>query len=179
MISSSNVVYQDLNQTKEYGQVFSYFDGHTPISVVSDLDILQDIMINSFSKFHHRRESPFSDQRRKFLHSVSAVGLPWKRQRFVINPTFSSSKLKQMSPLIHRSVNIFMEKLNEKCLRNESFDIYAYFKRFTMDTIWSCGFGFDRDVQNDMNDRYLEYVQHLTAPEKFRRTLFALANLMS
>ncbi|CAF1646851.1 unnamed protein product, partial [Didymodactylos carnosus] len=129
--------------TEKYGHIFGYFEGHTPILVISDPDILQDLFVKSFSKFHSRRESPFASQHAKDAHLFNAVGLRWKRQRFVLNPTFSSLKLKQMSPLIHQSIEMLMKKMADQCARGEPFDIYAYFKRFTMDTIWSCGFGLE------------------------------------
>ncbi len=145
--------------SEKYGPIFGYFEGHTPILVVSDPDILQDIFIKSFSNFHSRRALPLEDRYAKGVHIFSAPGLRWKRQRFVINPTFSSSKLKQMTPLIHRSIDAFMIKLSEQHKKSQPFDIYAYFKRFTMDAIWSCGFGVDTDMQNNINDPYLVHSQ--------------------
>ena len=88
--------------TEKYGRIFGYFEGHTPILVVSDPDVLQDVFIKSFSNFHSRRAFPLENRHAKNLHLLCATGLRWKRQRFVINPTFSSAKLKQMTPLMHR-----------------------------------------------------------------------------
>ncbi|CAF4032085.1 unnamed protein product [Rotaria sordida] len=126
--------------TKKYGRIFGYFEGHTPILVISDPDILQDVFIKSFSIFSSRRELPFADPHAKNVQLFIANGLRWRRQRFVISPTFSSLKLKQMSPLINRSIDSFMTKLAEQHRCDQPFDIYTLFKRFTMDTIWSCGF---------------------------------------
>ena len=151
-----------INQwTEKYGHIFGYYEGHTPILVVSDPDVLQDVFIKSFSNFHSRRSFPLEKREGKDIHVFSARGLRWKRQRFVINPTFSSAKLKQMTPLIHRSIDILMKKLSEEHNKNQPFDIYAYFKRFTMDTIWSCGFSLDTDMQNNFNDPYLTHSQQI------------------
>jgi cytochrome P450 len=158
--------------TDKYGHIFGYFEGHTPVLVVSDPDVLQDVFIKSFSKFHYRRPSPFADQQSKDVSLFNAVGLRWKRQRFVLNPTFSSAKLKQMSPLINCSVKMLMNKMTEQCDRGEPFDIYAYYKRFTMDTIWSCGFGLDTDMQNNVNDPYLLNSQQFFSRDKIRRVIF-------
>jgi thromboxane-A synthase len=153
--------------TEKYGRIFGYFEGHTPILVVSDPDVLQDVFIKSFSNFHSRRAFPLENRKGKDVNLFSATGLRWKRQRFVINPTFSSAKLKQMTPLIHRSIDMLMKKMAEEHKKNEPFDIYAYFKRFTMDTIWSCGFGLDTDMQNNINDPYLIHSQQIFV-EKIR-----------
>jgi len=147
--------------TEKYGRIFGYFEGHTPILVVSDPDVLQDIFIKSFSNFHTRRMLPLEDKHAKVVHIFTAPGLRWKRQRFVINPTFSSAKLKQMTPLLHHSLETFMKKMAQEYQNNQPFDIYAYFKRFTMDTIWSCGFGLDTDMQNNINNLYLVHSQQV------------------
>lgn len=165
--------------TDKYGHIFGYFEGHTPILVISDPDVVQDVFIKSFSKFHSRRQPIAGDRQGKNVHLFSAIGLRWKRQRFVLNPTFSSAKLRQMSPLIHRSIKILMTKMTEQCGRGEPFNIYAYFKRFTMDTIWSCGFGIDTDMQNNVNDPYLLYSQQFFTQTKFRHIIFNLIILIT
>ncbi|CAF4663757.1 unnamed protein product [Rotaria sp. Silwood1] len=109
----------------------------------------------------------------------SATGLRWKRQRFVINPTFSSAKLKQMTPLIHRSVLTFMEKISEESNKGQPFDIYAYYKRFTMDTIWSCAFGIDTDMQNNINNPYLIYSQQIFGEKVNVRLIVLIALFIS
>jgi len=141
--------------TEKYGRIFGFFEGHTPILVISDPDILQDIFIKNFSIFHSRRALPLENQHAESTHVFSAHGLRWKRQRYVINTTFSSAKLKQMTPLIHRCIDIFMSKIAEQCQAGQPFDIYTYYKRFTMDTIWSCAFSLDTDMQNDPQNPYL------------------------
>ena len=165
--------------TEKYGHVFGYFEGHTPILVISDPDILQDVFIKSFSKFHSRRPSPFVSSEVKAVSLFSSIGLRWKRQRFVLNPTFSSAKLKQMSPLIHHSIEMLMTKLAEQCSRGEPFDIYTYFKRFTMETIWSCGFGLDTDMQNNVNNPYLVQSQAMFSQNRFRQVVLILVALLT
>ncbi|CAF4004958.1 unnamed protein product [Rotaria sp. Silwood1] len=151
--------------TEKYGQIFGYFEGHTPILVISDPDILQDVFIKSFSNFYSHRDQLFADPHAKNVHLFTANGLRWKRQRSVINPTFSSLKLKQMFPLINRSVEILMAKMAEQYQYGQSFDIFTFLKRFTMDTIWSCGFGLDTDMQNNPNNPYLLESQRVLTKE--------------
>ncbi|CAF4677815.1 unnamed protein product [Rotaria sp. Silwood1] len=47
----------------------------------------------------------------------------------------------------------------EEYNKGQSFDIYPYFKRFAMDTLWSCVFGIDTDMQNNINDPSLIFSQ--------------------
>jgi thromboxane-A synthase len=161
--------------TEKYGRIFGFFEGHTPVLVVSDPDVLQDIFIKSFSNFHSRRGLPLENIHAKTVHIFSAPGLRWKRQRLVINPTFSSAKLKQMTPLIHHSIDVFMTKMSEEHKNNQPFDIYSYFKRFTMDTIWSCGFGLDTDMQNNIDNTYLVHSQEVFSEANIVRKLSLLS----
>ena len=161
--------------TQKYGRIFGYFEGHTPILVISDPDILQNIFIKSFSKFHSRRLFPLSDENAKRVSLFLATGLRWKRQRFILNPTFSSAKLKQMTPLVHQTTSMLMKKMAEEEKKGEPFDIYAYFKRFTMDTIWSCAFGVDTDMQNNVDDPYLIHSQAMFGDKVNERIIVLLA----
>ncbi len=165
--------------TGKYSRIFGFFEGHTPILVISDPDILQDVFIKSFSNFHSRRPFPLKDPQSKDVHLFGAIGLRWKRQRYIINPIFSSAKLKQMTPLVHRSIGMLMKKMPEKDNKGEPFDIYAYFKRFTMDTIWSCGFGVDTDMQNNINDPYLIRSQNIFTAQKGIKVLIILSLLIT
>ena len=165
--------------TKKYGRIFGYYEGHTPILVISDPDILQDIFIKSFSNFHSRRSFPLSDSNNRRVSLFLATGLRWKRQRFILNPTFSSAKLKQMTPLVHQTVSTLMSKMSDEQKKGQPFDIYAYFKRFTMDTIWSCAFGVDTDMQNNINDPYLSHSQAMFSDQMNQRIIVLLALLIN
>ncbi|CAF1153044.1 unnamed protein product [Rotaria sordida] len=72
-------------------------------------------------------------------------GSKWRRQRQVISPTFSASKLKMMSPLINGCINDFEKKLPIHAENGDEFNIYLYYKRMTMDVICRCAFGIDTD----------------------------------
>lgn len=41
--------------TKKYGKTFGYYEGHTPMIVTSDLDLIQEIFIKQFNNFSARR----------------------------------------------------------------------------------------------------------------------------
>ncbi|CAF1486678.1 unnamed protein product, partial [Didymodactylos carnosus] len=139
---------------EKYGKLYGYFEGHTPILVCSNPDILQDIFTRHFSNFHARRQFPL-EERKTDCHLFSAIGQCWKRQRTVIHPTFSSLKMKLMLPLIDSCVSSLMVKLNEHYMKNQAFDIYKLYKCLTMDFIWRCAFGEDTDMQNNPNHPYL------------------------
>ena len=83
-----------------------------------------------------------------------------------------------MSPLIHRSIKILMKKITEQYDQDEPFDIYVYYKRFTMDTIWSCGFGLDTDMQNNVNNPYFLNSEKVFSLYQTRGLIFLLILLV-
>jgi len=133
----------------------SYYDGHNPIVCSSDLDMIDEIFSKQYMKFSARKhfsvEPPDSWDG---AHLLSAAGMTWKRMRNIMNPTFSSLKLRELNPLLVKCV----DRLVDKIKRSSSGDINSVemFKRFTLDSIWQCAFGVDADAQNKKDDPYYE-----------------------
>ncbi|CAF0997330.1 unnamed protein product [Adineta steineri] len=141
--------------TQQYGNIYGIFEGIRPVYVVSDVDFLQEVFVKQFSSFHSRRR-PFITRNFKGNrgHLFSAQADQWRRQRHVINPTFSAAKLKTMTPLINQCIESFMSKVND--MNGAEFNIYTLYKRMTMDVICRCAFGIDTDMQNDIDNIYMK-----------------------
>jgi cytochrome P450 len=102
--------------------------------VVSDIDFLQEIFIKQFSSFHSRRVNFLLSIRKSNGASLfSAHANQWRRQRHVINSSFTTLKLKTMTPLMNKCIESMMGKLNE--MNGSEFNIYALYNRLTMDVI--------------------------------------------
>lgn len=155
------------NWTKQFGRIYGYFEGHTPVLVISDPNILNQIFLKYFSKFHSRRQFPLEDRSTtNGIHLFSATGNEWRRQRNIINPTFSPLKMKRMLPMINDCISNLMIKLEESRKTNSTgFDIYKIYKSLTMDIIWRCCFGIQTDMQNNPNNPYLIRSQQVFARE--------------
>jgi cytochrome P450 len=122
--------------THQFGSIYGLFEGTRPLYVVSDVEFLQEVLIKQFSSFNSRRLPFIARQSRgNKVHLLSASGAKWHRQRQVINPTFSSAKLKLMTPMVQECIEAFMKKLSEKCEEQQEFNIYMLYKRLTMDVI--------------------------------------------
>ncbi|CAF0916640.1 unnamed protein product [Adineta steineri] len=146
------------NWTKQYGKIYGIYEGTHPILVVSDPDFLQEVFIKQFSVFHTRLITMLDD----VSHNLGfSTGSQWRRQRHVINPSFTAVKLKEMSPLINGSISDLMDKLLGHSNIGDEFNIYLYYKRVTMDVICRCAFGVDIDLQNNPNHIYFQKVEEL------------------
>lgn len=135
--SAKSVSRQYQEWSRQYGSIYGLFAGRTPMYVVSDVDFLQEVYIKQFSSFHSRRLPILLRlQKGNKIHLLGATGLRWRRQRYVINPTFSAAKLKLMVPLINKCIESMLKKLSEiPSDNNHEINIYTLYKRMTMDVI--------------------------------------------
>ena len=97
--------------------MYGYYEGHLPVLVTSDLDVIQDVFVNNFNNFTGRKVSRsfisvilliwstillWNYKYIQFFYNDKNAGLfqssnnKWKRFRTIINPTFSPAKLKQV-----------------------------------------------------------------------------------
>lgn len=127
--------------TKTYG----YYEGHCPILVTSDLEMVQEILVKQYANFSARKKYPLNGRdESQQINLFFATKSKWKRMRVIMNPTFSSAKLRELSPFIIKCVDRLVDVVQKD---GNEINVANYFKRFTMDTIWNCAFGVDIDVQ--------------------------------
>ena len=98
-----------LNYFYKYGRVYKMSMGRSPSIVVTDPEILKQIMVKEFWKFTNR--PPFV----RFNPPLDAAIFiardeTWRRVRHSLTPTFTASKLKQIVPIIETA----SEKLTTK-----------------------------------------------------------------
>ena len=120
--------------TRQYGPIYGIFEGTRPIYVVSDPDFLQEVYIKQFSLFNSRHSNILGRLRKKNETNLfNANTNQWRRQRHVINPTFTAAKLKMMTPLVNKCIVSMMQKIDENI--GHEFDILPIYRRLTMDVI--------------------------------------------
>ncbi|CAF4020068.1 unnamed protein product [Rotaria sordida] len=142
----------------QYSSIYGLFMGTTLMYVVSDVGFLQEVYIKQFSSFHSLNiANILRIEDSESVHLLRASRARWRRQRHFLNPTFSSAKLKLMSTLVHGCIEVMLNKLSQMT-NNEHTEIHIYelYKRLTMNVICRCAFGIDTDMQNDINNPYLQ-----------------------
>eukprot|EP00057_Strongylocentrotus_purpuratus_P031817 XP_785761.3 PREDICTED: cytochrome P450 3A56 [Strongylocentrotus purpuratus] len=145
---------------KKYGNVFGLFMLSSPVFVISDLEMVKDITVKSFSKFmNHKtfvlKSRPFD----KVLTSLKDQH--WKDVRNVITPSFSAVKMKQLSVLLNESSDTLVKNFGAIQRREGKVKVFDLFEAFTMDGIAKCGFGIQVDSQNDPSDPFVTNAKDL------------------
>ncbi|CAF0749759.1 unnamed protein product [Rotaria sordida] len=161
--------------TKEYGKIYGYFIGHTPIICVSDPDLLQEIFISKFSHFHSRRPLPL--QQHDLRHLLASTDDEWRRQRSIIQPTFSPHKLKEVRTIIDQCITELIEKLDQQ-KPNVEFDISYLLKRTSMNIILNGAFGINPNTHEKLSETFFQRCLQVFELNIFQTTLTICSMLL-
>jgi cytochrome P450 family 3 subfamily A len=122
--------------TRQYGSVYGLYEGTRPVYVISDIKMVEEIFITQFARFHSRRTSLTNRILGQEHFNVLSANIAhlWKKQRKILNPTFSGAKMRRLLPTVETCINIFMAKLS-LITNGTIINIYETYKRLTMDVI--------------------------------------------
>ncbi|XP_078377237.1 cytochrome P450 3A24-like [Oculina patagonica] len=154
-----------LDYAKKYGKVFAICLGRHPSLVVTDPELLKQIMIKDFPNFRNR----FNPSMSNFVGPPLEKNLleikdeTWKRIRTTLTPTFSAAKMKLMVPLMEKSCDTLVEKLEKIADSGQSVDMLDWFSKLTLEVILSTAFGVDTNVQMGENTEVLRKAKALFA----------------
>ncbi|WAQ94508.1 CP3AO-like protein, partial [Mya arenaria] len=152
----------DRQCAERYGGVWGFFYGNHPAVMVADPDMVKEILITQFSKFYDRGDTV--QVSKVWENSVNnAKGVKWKYLRAILQPTFSSGKIKSMRPILKRCLDTMIECLDERLEKSEDqvIDMGERFKTLTMDVICSTAFGIEVDSQRHLDDPFVKHASNI------------------
>ncbi|CAF4083217.1 unnamed protein product, partial [Adineta steineri] len=127
----------DMALIKKYGKIVGIYEGTIPIILVTDLDILRNVLIKDSHVFINRRTPEGGVG--PFEHGLTTLkDEQWKNARSIVSPTFSTAKLKAMHSLMNDVSDMYNERLLEYADKQEIFDIKTINGQYTLDNISSC-----------------------------------------
>ena len=129
----------------QYGPTFIAYLGIKPVIVTEDLEIIKSVMSKNFNSFKNRgRFFPLLSR----SDMLELRGEHWTTIRRTITPTFSSKKLKMLSPLIQGSCEKLINKMAAVSNTNSSVNVWEWFKMFSMEVILATAFSRDISLEN-------------------------------
>lgn len=144
---------------KKYGKVHGIHMASQPYMVVSDVDMIKQILVKDSHIFTNHTYQETSYPLENMLTMLEDDH--WKHVRNSITPAFSGNKLKQMMSHINRCSDNFVKKMGELCEKGETFNMPDYTNKFTLDVIAATAFGIQLDCQNDDTDPFLLHINRM------------------
>ncbi|XP_064612066.1 cytochrome P450 3A24-like [Liolophura sinensis] len=160
-IARKGFVESESEWRQKYGRVFGIHEGHFPVLMICDVDILKEITVKEFSNFTNRREFGLSKYARP-PHShflTMQFDDEWRHNRNTQTPTFSGGKLKKMTSLINKAAESMIKAMKKAAYNSEPVDAKRYTGAYTMEVIASTAFGMDLDAQNTEDDPFVKYAR--------------------
>ena len=131
----------------QYGPTFIYYLGIKPVIVTEDLEIIKSIMVKNFDNFINRAYVPPLLKKGKVRGLLQLRDEHWRKVRRILTPTFSSKKLRMMSPLIQESCERLRNKMAAVSDTGSTVNVWEWFGAFTMEVILATAFS--RDISSD------------------------------
>lgn len=150
----------------KYGPVFGIYLGTEHALVISDADLLTDILITNFKNFSDRRVGsgiPLSNQ-----NIISQNGIQWKHDRTIMSPTFTSGKMKMMYPLMQEAYKLLEAEVEIFAKSGCEVTFKSVFGKLTTMIIARCAFGAHVDAYNDGNNELLRMLKKFFTFTKLR-----------
>ncbi|CAH0403826.1 unnamed protein product [Chilo suppressalis] len=137
-------------------KVVGLYRFNTPMLLLRDLDLIQQVFIRNFDSFVNRG-AEFGDKLGDNLAASSDD--TWRLLRSRLSPIFTSGKLKNMLYLMERCGDKMLEYLEPKTSTAYECDIISIIKKYTVASISACAFGVDMDLNNP--DKKLEQIDKM------------------
>ncbi|XP_042149911.1 cytochrome P450 3A24-like [Ixodes scapularis] len=144
----------DLRNQRKYGKLFGAFEGSSPTLIVSDPEIVKQVLVKDFSHLANRRLLTFNDDILNNMMSLATVER-WRRIRPAVSPAFSTGKLRKMNGLIQDCAKLTCEHLHKAAENNEELDIKQFFGHYTLDVIGRCAFGTKVDSHSNQTNEFV------------------------
>lgn len=121
-----------------------------PTFVVTDLDVIKEILIKDFDNFrnrgiYHSEEDVLSN------HLFSIEDEPWKTMRNNLSPTFTSGKMKTY---FHTVLDISNQMVDYMKNQGDVVEVKEVLARFTTDVIGNVAFGLESNALHDPNSTF-------------------------
>ncbi|CAG2102955.1 unnamed protein product, partial [Medioppia subpectinata] len=127
------------------------YNGNIPVLVVAEPELVKQICVKDFHVFPDRNRNrvvhPILGK-----HLVTVCGDDWKRIRSIVTPTFSSSKMKNMFPMIRNCLQNFINELEVLAIDGKEVNVKTLYGQYTMDVISTCAFATKTNTYKDPND---------------------------
>lgn len=162
-----------------YGRLIPCFWFWDPILIVTDPEVLREITVKNFNVWADRYMLGHGDLQQHIIRKgvFFAEGASWKRIRRIMTPTFSSTKLKQLTHYMNLTSSRLAQKLSDSATAGSPASAKNYFGAFALDVICGTAFGLDTNSLNDCNAPFMKHAQSLLSFDKYVQMRLTIAGI--
>ncbi|KAL1462449.1 hypothetical protein WDU94_014283 [Cyamophila willieti] len=135
--------------------------------MVTDPELVKNFLIKDFDHFMDRGLFEADETREPLVaHLFNKTGSDWKRLRNKLSPTFTSGKIKYMTPLIVKCSDNLVNAISKQFADSNqiSLEMKDYCARFTTDVIGSTVFGMEINSLENPDSEFRRISQLVLTP---------------
>ncbi|XP_059485005.1 cytochrome P450 6j1-like [Neocloeon triangulifer] len=143
-----------------------FFQGRRASLLITDPELIKTIVVKDFAHFYDRGMQMHEEANwivSKNLFSLASE--KWKNMRSKLSPTFTSGKIKMMTPLIEEVGQNLQAHLKLQAKQGNSVDAKDLASRFTTDVIASCVFGVECNSIDEPNTEFRKMGRKVAEPD--------------
>uniref|UniRef100_A0A182P2C3 Uncharacterized protein n=1 Tax=Anopheles epiroticus TaxID=199890 RepID=A0A182P2C3_9DIPT len=142
--------------TATHGSAYCIWLGPVPVVIVSSPGYARTILTSpaTLDKASFYRFTPLQG-----IFSLPAH--KWRAHRKMIQPSFNQSILRGFIPLFEQKADAMVRELSQMVDKGETFDMYRFTARCTLDMIFATTLGTDMHIQKASDCRYLDVLEEL------------------
>ncbi|CAB3365204.1 Hypothetical predicted protein [Cloeon dipterum] len=138
MMENLDYIYKKFEGEKFVG----FFQGKRASLLVRDPELIKNIIVKDFAHFYdHGFKINEEADPMEAKNLFNLEGHKWKVMRSKLSPTFTSGKIKLMTPLMEEVSQNLQKNLTDLSMSGRAVEMKELSSRFTVDVIGSCAFG--------------------------------------
>ncbi|XP_049499002.1 thromboxane-A synthase [Panthera uncia] len=147
---------------KLHGPLCGYYLGRRMFIVISDPDMIEQVLVENFHNFTNRMVSGLESK--PVMDSVLFLrDKRWEEVRSVLTSAFSPEKLNEMTPLISQACDMLLAHLKGYAESGDAFDIQRCYSCYTTDVVASVAFGTQVDSRGAPEDPFVKHCRRFFA----------------
>ncbi|XP_063105668.1 thromboxane-A synthase isoform X2 [Cavia porcellus] len=167
-----------LELRKLYGPLCGYYLGRRMYIVISEPDMIKQVLVENFSNFTNRMASGLEPK--PVANSILLLrDKRWEEVRGVLTSVFSPEKLNEMIPLISQACDLLLAHLRRCAESGNACDMQRYYRAFATDVVASVAFGTRVDSQKDPEDPFVLHCRRFFAFSMARPLLVLILSFPS
>ncbi|XP_034493849.1 thromboxane-A synthase isoform X2 [Ailuropoda melanoleuca] len=141
---------------KLYGPLCGYYLGRRMFIVISEPDMIEQVLVENFHNFTNRMVSGLESK--PVMDSILFLrDRRWEEVRSVLTSAFSPEKLNEMTPLISQACDLLLAHLKRCAESGDAFDIQRCYSCYTTDVVASVAFGTQVDSRRAPEDPFVTH----------------------
>ncbi|GFR81489.1 cytochrome P450 [Elysia marginata] len=162
-----------------YGRVFGIFFFRKPVLVVTDPEVIKQILIKDFNMYVDRYVVGEGKLQNPLLQLTVffAQGSTWRRLRKMMTPSFSGTKLRFLTARVNKMARQLSDHLHSSAVEGRPLEAKWVFGAYILDVSAAMTFGLDLNSLSNLEGTFIQRAKSLVTVDRAIQLKLALVGI--